>query len=144
MYDDPIKSLFEMSIILVGNAIKNQNKDLIFSYEKNLKIWVGLHCSLVIVSCAILQLLETDPEGINWALENYRPIKFYKQLIEELTLNTTQKLIQNGFVLGQDFSVVNSGKIFIKERAKTALIEKTSFPESVLLQKILLVPNAVD
>lgn len=58
-------------------------------------------------------------------------------LIEKVVKFATQKLIDLGFIPGQDFSANPAGGIIIKRKARAALMEEVAAFDRLLLEEIL-------
>jgi hypothetical protein len=65
------------------------------------------------------------------------------EMLEKARVFAFQVLVWRGFIPGRDFSMTETGNIFVNAKAKVALLESVSIPERVLLQTILQVPERI-
>lgn len=127
---------FKFHIELVIDAFKLQDKAMLESFKD---FFTTLFCpeyTTDILTAAVFQLAETDPENCRWALHNFYDLKLNRDIIEGFVRFATQKLISKGFILGQDFSATKNGGIVIKKNAKAALIEATSASDHIFIEEI--------
>lgn len=127
---------FKFHIELIIDALKLQNKAKVEYFKSFLTTLFCPEYTTDILTAAVFQLAETDPENCRWALRNFYELKLNRDIIEGVVRFATQKLISKGFILGQDFSAIPNGGIVITKNAKAALIEATSASEHLFIEEI--------
>ena len=138
MYEISTPEEFDLCVTLMLGAIKLQNKVLLKSCEETLIFLLGSECTVNIVTIAVLQLSETNPDLCRWILQNSTDLNTCEELFECSKWLATNTLIKKGFVLGQDFSATSTNKMLISQEAKAALIEDALPSDRVLFEGILL------
>ncbi len=93
------------------------------------------------LTAAIFELSVTDTKTFDWTLDNLSDWKSYAHLLQTVTRFALQKLINKGFIPGQDFSFTSEGKILLHENAKTAIMADVTESDNLLIKKILLIPQ---
>ncbi|NEQ66684.1 MAG: hypothetical protein F6K21_14495 [Symploca sp. SIO2D2] len=134
------KEEFNLSMNLIIGALKLQDKALVESCEKTLTELLGSKCTSDIITAVVFQLAQTDPNTFDWAWRNLYSLDACQHLIEGIVMFAVKKLINQGFILGQDFSLSPTGKIWLCQEAKAALLEKSSATDCIFLKEILQVP----
>ncbi|NJL09212.1 MAG: hypothetical protein HC908_00195 [Calothrix sp. SM1_7_51] len=112
---------------------------MVEALEKTLSCLLGCGYTEHIFTAAILELSETLPDIFEWTFKTFPTLPASLKLLEEATRFAVQKLVNNGFILGRDFSRSCQGKILIKQEAHSVLIACISDAEALLVQKILQV-----
>ena len=138
MYEIKTPEEFDLCVTLIVGAIKLQNKVLVKSCEETLIFLLGSDCTVNIVTIAVLQLSESNPDLCQWILQNSTDLNTCEELFECSKGLATNTLIKKGFVLGQDFSATHTNKIVINQEAKAALMEDALPSDRVLFEEILL------
>lgn len=138
MYEISTPEEFNLCVTLIVGAIKLQNKVLVKSCEETLIFLLGSECTVNIVTIAVLQLSETNPDLCRWMLQNSTELNTCEELFQCSIWLATNTLIKKGFVLGQDFSVTHNKKMLIGQKAKAALMEDAFPSDRVLFEGILL------
>ncbi|MBD0301461.1 MAG: hypothetical protein ICV85_04550 [Tolypothrix sp. T3-bin4] len=126
---------FNIQIELMADTLKLQNKAILKSVEELLTALVGFEYTSDILMAAVLQLSETDADTCSWTLRNLHDIQ-HLDVIEELTKFTVKKLINQGLILGRDFSITANSRIILNRNAMDTLVAGTSTADSLLLEEI--------
>ncbi len=134
---------FNLSITLIIGALKLQDKELVKSCEKTLTELLGSDYTSDIMTAVVFQLAQTDPETFDWTWQNFYSLNACRHLIKGIVMFAVKKLINQGFILGQDFSINHTGKIWIGKKAKAVLLEKSSATDRIFLKEILQVPSVI-
>lgn len=127
---------FNFNVELVIDALKNQNKALLQSFETSFTNLLGSKYTIDLVTAAVFYLAETYPNTCRWALHNFYNLKLRRDITEGIAMFTVQKLISRGFILGQDFSITQNGEIAINKSVKVALMIDTSASERIFIEEI--------
>ncbi len=132
--------VFELNVAIVIQILKTQDKEILYSHEKNLKELKGYNYTAEVFIAALFQISELDPDIFSWAVKKLSDLDFYANLIYIVSQFATKKLVEKGFIPGKDFSANLNGQILINQNAKTVLLDSTSdFEDKILLQEILQV-----
>lgn len=128
-------------IELAIDVFKTQNLALLVSLKDFLTVLPNPRCVEEVLITAIYQLAETDSDACRWLLRNSYYLEPEVDLTE-LTLNLALTKLQNeGFVLGQDFSVELNSRLHISTEAKNRLMIENSKCDHLLLEEVLQVDN---
>lgn len=127
---------FKFHIELVIDALKLHDKAMVESFKDFLTSLFDPTYTTDIVTAAVFQLAETDPETCRWTLRNFYHLELHRDITEGVVRFATQKLISKGFILGQDFSANQNGGIVINKNAKAALMESTSASDHLFFEEI--------
>lgn len=134
---------FNLSITLIIGALKLQDKALVESCEKTLTDLLGSEYTADIMTAVVFQLAQTDPDTFDWTWQNFYSLDACRYLIKGIVMFAVKKLINQGFILGRDFSINHRGKIWINPKAKTALLETSSATDRIFIKEILQVPPGI-
>ncbi|NES20853.1 MAG: hypothetical protein F6K41_18445 [Symploca sp. SIO3E6] len=137
------KQEFNLSVTLILGALKLQDKALVESCERTLTELLGSECTSNIMTAVVFQLAQTDHNTFDWAWKNFYSLDACQHLIKGIVMFAVKKLINQGFILGQDFSINYTGKICICQQAKAALLEKSSATDCIFLEEVLQVPTEI-
>jgi hypothetical protein len=130
--------IFSSTVELIIQALKLKNKNILESYENSLNCIFGHEYTAQIFLGALFELSEIDPESFAWASQNLFHIEYYSRLFRLVTMCVAQRLIEKGFIPGEDFSANCMGQILIHEKVKRAFLSSTSDPDDrMLFQQIL-------
>ncbi|MGQ4649623.1 hypothetical protein [Lyngbya aestuarii] len=132
---------FQSSIELFVDALQLQDKQIATSCEKALAVLYSPEYAADVIKAAVLHLAKTDFETFQWILQNSHTLEFGLNWLKEFILSLVQKLISQGFILGQDFSATHTGKLWINKKAQAALMENVSPVEFLFLEEILQIPK---
>ncbi|NET58499.1 MAG: hypothetical protein F6K47_20795 [Symploca sp. SIO2E6] len=132
---------FNLSITLIIGALKLQDKVLVKSCEKTLSDLLGSEYTSDIMTAVVFQLAQTDPDTFNWTWQNFYGLDACRNLIKGIVMFAVKKLINQGYILGQDFSINPTGTIWLCPKVKAALLEKSSATDRIFLEKILQIPS---
>jgi hypothetical protein len=135
--------LFHFHLERVIYALKFQDKQLVEYWIEHLHLSLDYQYTDSLLTAAVFELSATDTDTCRWVLDNFSDCPPYTDLFESVTRFAIGKLIQKGFILGQDFSFTSEGKILLNENTKTTLMTDTSASDSLLLEKVLLVPQQI-
>lgn len=127
---------FKFHSELVIDALKLQDQARMASFKDLLTTLLGSEYTMDILTAAVFQLAEIDLDTCRWALHNFYDLELCLGITEGLTLFAAQKLIEKGFILGQDFSATPTGGIVLKKKAKVALMEEISALDCLFLEKV--------
>lgn len=127
---------FNFHTELVIDALKLHDKAMAESFKDFLTRIFDPTYTTDIVTAAVFQLAETDPETCRWALRNFYNLELHRDITEGVVRFATQKLISKGFILGQDFSATQNGGIVINKNAKAALMESTLASDHLFFEEI--------
>lgn len=136
MYNISYLEPFNFDVDLVIDAFKNQNKALLESFECFFTSLCGSNYTKDILTSAVFQLAETDIDSCRWALRNFYDLKLHDDVKEGVVMFAAQKLIDKGFVFGQDFSITHTGEIFINKNAKDTLMADTSAADHIFIEEV--------
>lgn len=120
-----------------------QDKKLVEYWVEQLEICLDTQYAESLLMAAIFELSATDTDTFHWTLENFSNLEPYTNLLESVTRFAIQKLIKKGFLMGQDFSTTSQGKILLNECARAVLMADASKSDSLLLEKVLLIPQQI-
>ncbi|MGB7439733.1 MAG: hypothetical protein WA919_01580 [Coleofasciculaceae cyanobacterium] len=134
------QSRLPLSVTLMVGALKLHDRELVESCEKILVDLLGCDSAKYITTTAIIQIFQIDSETYHWIWQNIPKVEYYLELKEIVVANAIQTLISKGFVIGQDFSAVSTGKILIEKQAKIALMGNYLEAERLLVKRIFHVP----
>lgn len=127
---------FNFHIELIIDAFKLQNKAMVESFKDFLTTVFDPEYTTDILTAAVFQLAETDPENCRWALRNLYDLKLHHDIKEGVVRFATQKLISKGFIPGQDFSATQNGEIVINKNALATLMKVTSASDHLFIEQI--------
>lgn len=128
---------FNFGIELVIETLKLQKQLAVESLTTALTALLGSESTSDMLTAAVFQLAETDPDTCRWTLRTFSTLKFYLDLREEILIFATKKLIGKGFFLGQHFSFTATGKIAMTKNAQAALMAVTTASDWLFLEEIL-------
>lgn len=132
---NPHKTLIEIAV----DVFKTQNLALVRSLKDFLTVLPNPKSVEEVLTAAIYQLAETEPEACGWLLHHASCLEPELDLVK-LAMNLAQTSLQNqGFLLGQDFGFEPNGRLYISEKALAELMGKISTGKHLLLEEILQV-----
>lgn len=129
----------DFDVELIVDALKSQDKALVESFEYFFTTLFGPKYTTDILTAAVFQLAETDLDACRWALRNFYDLKLHHEIIEGIVMFAAQKLIDKGFILGQDFSINKTGEIVLTQSAKAVLMADTLSSDHIFIEEILQV-----
>ncbi len=130
--------IFSSTVELIILALQLKNKNILESYENSLNCIFGHEYTAQIFLGALFELSEIDPDSFAWASQNLFHLEYYSRLFRLVTMCVAQRLIEKGFIPGEDFSANCMGQILIHEKVKHAFLNGTSDPDDrILFQQIL-------
>jgi hypothetical protein len=141
MHDINNSEAFDLGMTLMINALKRKHKALVESYESSFIALFGDDCTADIMTAAVFQLAETDPDTCHWTLQNFYTLDAYLDLLESAIVVAVKTLTNQGFVIGKDFSVLPTGEILISQSAKSALMKTATNPGHIFFEAIFRVPD---
>ncbi|QLE57913.1 hypothetical protein [Nostoc sp. TCL26-01] len=118
-----------------------QDKQLIETWINQLNHSLETDYIEACLTAAILELSSTHSDTFHWIVDNLTDCKACVQLLEAVTRFALKKLIQHGFIPGQDFSFTADGKILLMENTKNLIIQDAAPTDGLLLEKVLLTPQ---
>lgn len=133
--------LFHFHLERAIYILKFQDRKLAGCWVHQLNLSLDTEYIESFLTAAIFELSVTDTETFHWTLDNLSDWKSYANLLQAVTRFALQKLINKGFIPGQDFSFTSEGKILLHENAKNAIIADVTESDNLLIKKILLIPQ---
>ncbi|ARV59706.1 hypothetical protein BZZ01_14650 [Nostocales cyanobacterium HT-58-2] len=130
---------FNSAVALFTYIFKFRDKLLAETCEQTLIMILGLRYTENVMNAAVFLLSESAPETCQWTLQNFPYLEACNSLKEYLVTLTVQKLINQGFVLGQDFSATTDSGILMNQNAKNALLQVISDADKILIDEIIQV-----
>ena len=128
---------FNFSIELVAETLKLQKQPAVESLTTALTAILGSESTSEILTAALFQLAETDPDTCRWTLRTFSTLSFYLDLKEGILMFATRKLMSKGFFFGKHFSFTATGGIVMTKKAQAALIAVTTASDWLFLEEIL-------
>ena len=125
---------FDVELII--DALKSQDKALLKSFEYFFTTLFSPKYTKDILTAAVFQLAETDVDTCRWVLHSFYDLKLHYDITEGIVMFAAQKLIDKGFILGQDFSVTQTGEIVLNKNANAALMAGTSASDHIFFEEI--------
>lgn len=138
MYATGNSEEFNLCVSLTIKLLKFHNKELINACQETLTSLLGSDCTTDIMAAAIFQLLDNDPETLRWSLHNLPELKACSELLQSLIMFAVNKLMEEGFILGKDFSISHKNAVLINKPAQTALMKELIPADRILLKEVLL------
>jgi hypothetical protein len=135
-------SLTNTSLLHVELAIdvfKTQNPALLISLKDFLTVLPNPKCVEEVLTAAIYQLAETDPDACCWLLRNSCYLEPEVDLVEMARKLALTKLQNQGLVPGRDFKFEQNSRLQVSEQAKASLMVENSVGDRLLLEEILQV-----
>lgn len=135
-------SLTNTSLLHVELAIdvfKTQNPALLISLKDFLTVLPNPKCVEEVLTAAIYQLAETDPDACCWLLRNSCYLEPEVDLVEMARKLALTKLQNQGLVPGRDFKFEHNSRLQVSEQAKASLMVENSVGDRLLLEQILQV-----
>ncbi|MBV8882441.1 MAG: hypothetical protein JO235_00350 [Chroococcidiopsidaceae cyanobacterium CP_BM_RX_35] len=128
---------FYLNLELIIEALKLQEHSVVECIAVYLITQLGFESTADILTAAVFQLSETDPDICRWSWQTFSHLNFHLGLRDEIQMFATRKLISKGFLLGQHFSLTATGGIVMTKNAQTALREGTTAADWLFLEAIL-------
>ncbi len=133
--------LFHFHLERAVYILKFQDKRLIETWVNQLNLNLNTEYIESCLTAAILELSTTHTETFHWIFDKLSDWQPCTQLLESVTRFALKKLIQKGFMPGQEFSFTADKKILLNENAKAVILKDTAVTDSLLLEKVLLTPQ---
>ncbi|MFQ4146438.1 hypothetical protein [Chlorogloeopsis sp. ULAP02] len=133
--------LFHFHLERAIYILKFQDKQLVEYWIEHLHLSLDYQYTDSLLTAAIFELSATDTDTCHWILDNFSDCQPYTDLLDNVIRFAIGKLIQQGFILGQDFSFTAEGKILLNEDTKNTLIADISVSDNLLLEKVLMIPQ---
>lgn len=121
---------------LIITTWKFKSEAVVKSVEDYLVALLGSEYTTDILTAAVFQLAETDPDTCRWALRTDSTLNFRQEITEGVVRFAVKKLIDKGFILCQDFSLTSTGGIVITKNAQVALLEGSCTSDRIFLEEI--------
>lgn len=132
-----LPSSHETHIELAIDVFKARSKALVLSLKDFLTVLPTPKCVEEVLTVAIYQLAEKDPDACRWLLRHAYCLEPEIDLVELATKLASSKLQEEGFSFGQDFKFEPDSQLPITEKAKSRLMVDHSSGERLLLEEIL-------
>ncbi|KYC41281.1 hypothetical protein WA1_22720 [Scytonema hofmannii PCC 7110] len=132
---------FNAAINLFVNILKFKDRDLVETCEQVLMNLMGSKYTQNIMNAALFQLAGTAPDTCQWIWQNFPYLDACITLKEYVVMLAVQKLISQGFVLGQDFSTTADGELLVNQNARAVLMQSISDADRVFVTEILDAAN---
>jgi hypothetical protein len=129
----------EPHVELAIDVFKTQTPALVGSLKDFLTVLPNPKCVEQVLTTAIYELAETDPDACRWLLRNPRYLEPELDLIEVAIKLALTKLQNQGLVLDQDFNFEPNSRLNVNEKVKAELMVGNSAGDRLLLEEILLV-----
>jgi hypothetical protein len=129
----------EPHVELAIDVFKTQTPALVGSLKDFLTVLPNPKCVEQVLTTAIYELAETDPDACRWLLRNPRYLEPELDLIEVAIKLALTKLQNQGLVLDQDFKFEPNSRLNVNEKVKAELMVGNSAGDRLLLEEILLV-----
>ena len=129
----------EPHVELAIDVFRTQNPALVISLKDFLTVLPNPKCVEEVLTAAMYQLAETDPDACRWLLRNPFYLEPELDLVEVAIKLALTKLQNQGFVLGQDFKFEAKSRLQISDNAKTRLMIENSACDRLLLEEVLQV-----
>jgi hypothetical protein len=133
---------FNTTVALLLKALKLQDKDLVNTHKQTLSSLIGCEEATRVLNAAVSQLIHTCPEICDWTTHNFPELQVCKDLQEHLCLFAVQKLINNGFTLGKDFSTKTNSMVLVCQNIKVSLMLLCSRAEWKLIKSVVQVVDS--
>ncbi len=127
------------NVELAIDVLKTQRKALVNSLKDYLTFLPRPQCIEEVLTAALHQLAETDPDACRWILRNPDYLEPELEVVELAMKLVLTKLQNQGFLLGQDFNFESNGRLHVNEKAKVGLMVGNSACDRLLLEEILQV-----
>lgn len=128
---------FNAAVNLFVNILKFKDRDLVETCEQVLMNLMGSRYTQNIMNAALFQLAESAPDTCQWIWQNFPYLDACITLKEYVVTLAVQKLISQGFVLGQDFSATADGELLVNQNARAILMQSISDADRVFVTEIL-------
>ncbi|MUG96524.1 hypothetical protein F7734_30975 [Scytonema sp. UIC 10036] len=128
---------FNAAVNLFVNILKFKDRDLVETCEQVLMNLMGSRYTQNIMNAALFQLAESAPDTCQWIWQNFPYLDACITLKEYVVMLAVQKLIGQGFILGQDFSVTSEGELLVNQNARAVLMQSISDADRVFVTEIL-------
>lgn len=127
---------FNAAVNLFANILKFKDRNLVETCEQVLMNLMGSKYTQNIMNAALFQLAESAPDTCQWIWQNFPYLDACITLKEYVIMLAVQKLISQGFVLGQDFSVTADGELLVDRNARSILMQNISDADRVFVTEI--------
>ncbi|BDA71607.1 hypothetical protein CAL7716_057730 [Calothrix sp. PCC 7716] len=144
MYNQDLEQFQNLNatVTLLVEALKLQDKNLVQICEKTLNNLVDSEEATRILNAAVSQLRNTYPEIYDWTARNFPSFQLCKDLEEQIYMFAVQKLMNNGFILGKDFSTNMNGTILVRRDVKVSLMLLCVRSEWKLIKSIVEIADS--
>lgn len=129
----------EPHVELAIDVFKTQNPALVISLKDFLTVLPNPKCVEEVLTEAIHQLAEIDPNACRWLFRNFCYLEPELDLMEVARTLALTKLQDQGFIPGEDFQFEANKQIQVTEKAKARLMVENSLSDRLLLEEILQV-----
>lgn len=127
----------EPHIELAIDVFKTRSKALVLSLKDFLTVLPNPKCVEEVLTAAIYQLAEIDPDACRWIVRNSRYLEPEVDLGELARKLASAKLENQGFLQGQDFEFAQDSRLQISEMAKARLMIENTPCDRLLIEEIL-------
>lgn len=127
----------EPHVELATDVFKTQSKELVNSLKDFLTFLPSPNCVEKVLTVALHQLAETDPDACRWLLRNSYYLEPELDVVGLAMKFAFTKLNNQGLMLGQDFSFEPNGRLDVSEKAKAQLMIGNSACDRLLIEEIL-------
>lgn len=124
---------------LAIDVFRTQTPALVASLKDFLTVLPNPKCVEQVLTTAIYQLAESDPDACRWLLRNPRYLEPELDLVEVAIQLALRKLQNQGLVLDQDFKFEPNSRLNVNAKAKAELMVGNSAGDRLLLEEILKV-----
>ncbi len=131
----------EPHVELAIDVFKTRSKALVLSLKDFLTVLPNPKCVEDVLTAAIYQLAESDPDACRWVLRNSHYLEPEIDLGEVARTLASTKLENQGFLQGQDFKFESGSHLQISETAKARLMVENSTCERLILEELLQISN---
>lgn len=128
----------KLHVELAIDVFKTQNPALVISLKDFLTVLPNPKCIEEVLTEALYQLAETNPDACCWLLRNFSYLEPELDIAETVMHLALTKLQKQGFVLGRDFEFQENSRLHISKTVKTRLMIENSASDR-LLEEILQV-----
>jgi hypothetical protein len=112
----------EPHVELAIDVFKTQTPALVGSLKDFLTVLPNPKCVEQVLTTAIYQLAEADPDACRWLLRNPRYLEPELDLVEVAIKLALTKLQNQGLVLDQDFNFEPNSRLNVNEKVKAELM----------------------
>ncbi len=129
----------EPHIDIALDVFKTQNLALMFSLKDFLTVLPNPKCVEEVLTAAVYQLAETDPDACRWLIRNSYYLEPELDLVEVAMKFVSTKLENQGFFLNKDFWFESKRQLYLSKQAKAGLMGENSVCDRFLIEEVLQV-----